>query len=48
VPSADPLRADAYEAFWQCIDADELSAPDLPVGADRTAYEQFWDLVDAE
>ena len=47
-PPASTDRADAYEAYWHCLDADDSKASDAQDSAKRSAYEQFWDLVDAD
>jgi hypothetical protein len=47
-PTASVERTDAYEAFWQSLDADNSKPADAPDCAKRNAYEQFWDLVDAD
>lgn len=44
----DPEWADAYAAFWQCLDATELTEPTRAVASDRDAYEQYWNWLDAD
>lgn len=39
--------ADAYAAFWQCIEADD-APPARAIDPDRSAYEQFWISMDAD
>jgi hypothetical protein len=44
----DRESADAYAAFWQCIDADEPAQANVAIGPSGNAYEQFWSLVEAD
>jgi hypothetical protein len=47
-PKVPVDRSDAYEAFWQCVDADDAPVSPDSDAARRSAYEQFWDLLDAD
>jgi hypothetical protein len=47
-PTTPVDRTDAYEAFWQSVDTDNLKSADASDCAKRNAYEQFWDLVDSD
>lgn len=44
----DDICADAYAAFWQCIDADEPMESNFPIDGECNAYEQFWNWLDTD
>jgi hypothetical protein len=44
----DRESADAYAAFWQCIEADEPAVGNVAIDPNGNAYEQYWSLVEAD